>query len=116
MNDLDELYLSIGSLRFTAGYIINLTKEDKNNVEDVLMERVSKKNLANTKDEDKFNFSVNFVEFDWRANFWHCNRFKCSFVSSWHGVGIQHRKPCKRNYYRFNKNVQKGRLHHCWWR
>ncbi len=51
MNDLDELYLSIGSLRFTAGYIINLTKEDKNNVEDVLMERVSKKNLANTKDD-----------------------------------------------------------------
>lgn len=36
---LDEIYLSIGSLRFTAGYIINLTKADKHEVDDALFER-----------------------------------------------------------------------------
>ncbi len=39
MKDLDEIYLSIGSLRFTAGYIINLTKEDRHEVDDALFER-----------------------------------------------------------------------------
>lgn len=39
MRDLDEIYLSIGSLRFTASYIINLTKEDKHEVDDALFER-----------------------------------------------------------------------------
>ena len=40
LSDLDELYLSIGSLRYTANYIINLTQEDKKNVEDILLEKV----------------------------------------------------------------------------
>lgn len=39
VKDLDELYLSIGSLRFTAGYIINLTKADRHEVDDALFER-----------------------------------------------------------------------------
>ena len=39
VKDLDEIYLSIGSLRFTAGYIINLTKVDKHEVDDALFER-----------------------------------------------------------------------------
>ncbi len=39
MKDMDEIYLSIGSLRFTASYIINLTKEDKHAVDDALFER-----------------------------------------------------------------------------
>ena len=39
VKDLDEIYLSIGSLRFTAGYIINLTKEDRHDVDDALFER-----------------------------------------------------------------------------
>lgn len=39
IKDLDEIYLSIGSLRFTAGYIINLTKEDRHEVDDALFER-----------------------------------------------------------------------------
>ena len=37
LKDLDDIYLSIGSLRYTAGYIINLTKEDNEEVEDVLI-------------------------------------------------------------------------------
>ena len=39
VKDLDEIYLSIGSLRFTAGYIINLTKVDRHEVDDALFER-----------------------------------------------------------------------------
>lgn len=41
--DLDDIYLSIGSLRYTAGYIINLIDEDKKNVEDILLEKVNNK-------------------------------------------------------------------------
>lgn len=52
MNSLEELYLSIGTLRFTAGYIINLTTEDKHSVDDILIERISRKkiNLSNSDD------------------------------------------------------------------
>lgn len=39
LKDLDDLYLAIGSLRYTAGYIINLSSNDKHNVEDALLER-----------------------------------------------------------------------------
>lgn len=38
---LDDLYLSIGSLRYTAGYIINLTNDDKQNVDDILIEKIN---------------------------------------------------------------------------
>lgn len=39
LENLDELYLAIGSLRYTAGYIINLLSGEKHTVEDVLLER-----------------------------------------------------------------------------
>ena len=39
MQDVDDVYLAVGSLRFTAGYIINLANEDKHEVVDPLMER-----------------------------------------------------------------------------
>ncbi|MDE6285196.1 MAG: RelA/SpoT family protein [Bacilli bacterium] len=39
LKDLDDIYLSIGALRFTAGYIINLTKDEKDVVDDALFER-----------------------------------------------------------------------------
>ena len=37
LDSLEELYLSIGSLRFTAGYIIDLIYEDKKNVLDIYL-------------------------------------------------------------------------------
>ena len=43
MSDLDELYLSIGSLRFTAGYIINLIYEDKKDVMDIYLGKILNK-------------------------------------------------------------------------
>ena len=39
LKDLDDLYLAIGSLRYTASYIINLTNTDKKMLEDALLER-----------------------------------------------------------------------------
>ena len=40
-SDLDDLYLSIGSLRFTAGYILDLIYEDKKDVVDIYLGKVS---------------------------------------------------------------------------
>ncbi len=41
LDNLEDLYLSIGSLRFTPGYIIDLVYEDKRDVMDVYLDRVS---------------------------------------------------------------------------
>lgn len=41
LTDLEEIYLSIGTLRFTAGYIISLTKDTKDSIEEALIEKVS---------------------------------------------------------------------------
>ena len=47
LKDLDDIYFSIGSLRYTAGYIINLTKDEKSNVEDALMSKFFNSNSKN---------------------------------------------------------------------
>lgn len=39
--DLDEIYLAIGSLRFTAGYIISLTMDTKESIEEALTFKIS---------------------------------------------------------------------------
>lgn len=41
LKDISEIYFSIGTLRYTAVYIINLTQEDKKNVADALIEKVT---------------------------------------------------------------------------
>ena len=40
VKNLEEIYLNIGSLRYTATYIINLIYEDKKNVQDILLDKV----------------------------------------------------------------------------
>ena len=40
LTNLDDIYFSIGSLRFTASYIISLATEEKKDVRDVLIEKV----------------------------------------------------------------------------
>ena len=48
LDNLDDLYLSIGSLRFTPGYIIDLIYEDKKDVMDIYLDRVqSNTNIGN---------------------------------------------------------------------
>lgn len=46
--DLEDLYLSIGSLRYTAGYIVDLLFEDKKDVMDIYLSKVTNRsNLTN---------------------------------------------------------------------
>ena len=43
INDIEDIYLAIGSFRYTALYIIRLTTEEKQDVTDALIEKVSNK-------------------------------------------------------------------------
>ncbi len=49
MTDLDELYLSLGSLRFTAGYIIDLIYADKKDVVDIYLGKVANRTIDTNK-------------------------------------------------------------------
>ena len=49
IDDLDELYLSIGSTRYTAGYIVNLTNEDKSSVQDALIEKIRSRSVDDSR-------------------------------------------------------------------
>lgn len=42
INDMEEIYLAIGSFRYTAGYVIKLTTEEKQTLSDALIEKVTK--------------------------------------------------------------------------
>ena len=39
LKDIEDIYLALGSLRYTASYIINLINNDKHNVDDALLEK-----------------------------------------------------------------------------
>ena len=47
VNDLEEIYLNVGSLRFTPGYIINLIYEDKKDVTDIYLGKFNEINNKN---------------------------------------------------------------------
>lgn len=47
--DLDDIYLAIGTLRFTVGYIISLTNETNEDIEDALIEKVSRTTTSTEK-------------------------------------------------------------------
>ena len=49
LKDIDDLYLNIGSLRYTAYYIIGLLKEDKKDITDMMLDRVNRKIESNLK-------------------------------------------------------------------
>lgn len=46
LENLEDIYLSIGTLRFTAGYIISLTSDAKESIEEALIEKVSRTSLG----------------------------------------------------------------------
>ncbi len=56
LDTVDDLYFAIGTVRYTVGYIINLTKNDKKTVTDALIERVSNNNSIN-----KMNYKCNVI-------------------------------------------------------
>ena len=52
LGDLDDLYLSVGSTRYTAGYVVNLATEDKGTVQDALIEKIRSKSYDVKKHDD----------------------------------------------------------------
>ena len=58
VKDINEIYLNIGTMRYTPSYIINLIYEDKKNVQDVLLEKVLNKNIENNKTNYKKDIIV----------------------------------------------------------
>ena len=93
VKDLDEIYLSIGSLRFTAGYIINLTKEDRHEVDDALFEKKLSMPKINYKSdilvEGNSNIMVNIAKC--------CMPIKgdeiVGFITKGQGISV-HKKGC----------------------
>lgn len=58
LKDLDDIYLSLGSLRYTSGYIINLTQDEKVNVQDALIEKMTSNNYQKNKENYKSDIIV----------------------------------------------------------
>ncbi len=58
MQEMEDIYLAIGSFRYTAGYIIKLSTEEKHNVTDALIEKVSNKNRTFPKNNNKNDIVV----------------------------------------------------------
>jgi GTP diphosphokinase / guanosine-3',5'-bis(diphosphate) 3'-diphosphatase len=57
IKDYDELLLSIGSLRYTAIYILNIIHSDKKDIQDIMLDRVNR-NYSNTKNNYKNDIIV----------------------------------------------------------
>lgn len=57
LKDYEELLLSVGSLRYTPAYVINLVYEDKKNIEDIMLERVNR-NSSNKRRNHKNDITV----------------------------------------------------------
>lgn len=96
LESLDDLYFAIGSLRYTVGYIINLTKEDKKTVTDALIERVSNTMVVNPIDY-KSNVIVAGID-DIRINLAKCCKPVkgdpiIGYITKGEGVSI-HKKNC----------------------
>ena len=53
VKSLEEIYLNVGSLRYTPSYIINLIYEDKKNVQDILLDKVLNSNKSNNQNNNK---------------------------------------------------------------
>ncbi len=60
LNDLDELYLAVGALRFTAGYVINLMHNDKQDVADIFLKKIN----ANKDHKHLYNKDILVNNFD----------------------------------------------------
>ena len=97
VKDINEIYLNIGSLRYTASYIINLIYEDKKNVQDVLLEKVLNKNIVSTKNNYKKDIIVDGCD-DILVNLGECcypvkGDDIVGFITKGNGVTV-HKKSC----------------------
>ena len=60
INNIDDMYLSLGALRYTPTYIINLITEQKPSMDDIMLERVNSVN--NIKENYKNDIIVDGVD------------------------------------------------------
>lgn len=94
LKDLDDIYFSIGTLRYTAGYIINLCSNDSKDVDDILIERKREMPKINYKSDILVEGTPNIM----------VNIAKCcmpvkgddivGFITKGQGISI-HKKNCK---------------------
>lgn len=97
LQDLDDLYFSIGTLRYTAAYILSLATEGKRDVHDVLLEKVLAKSQSSTKKNYKSDVLVNNEENIMVSLAKCCHPVRgdeiVGFVTKGEGVSV-HRKDC----------------------
>ncbi len=94
INTIEELYLALGSLRYTAGYIINLTNNDKNIVDDHLIDKAKRKSMLKNNKGDiivdgQSNIVVNLAKC--------CSPVKGDDITGYitkYGVISVHKKDC----------------------
>ncbi len=107
VNDLEDIYLAIGTLRYTAGYIINLASVDKMLVQDVLLDKTSR--LKNKKLNHKNDIIVD-GEADVLVSLAKCcNPVKgdeiVGYITKGQGVSI-HKKSCVNIDLKNNRNIE----------
>ena len=93
LKDMDEVYFAIGSLRFTAGYVINLASTDKNKLDDALFERNRNTPKINYKSDILVNGEANIM-----VNIAHCcmpikGDEIIGFITKGQGISV-HKKSC----------------------
>ena len=97
VKDINEIYLNIGSMRYTPSYIINLIYEDKKNVQDVLLEKVLNKNTSMNRTNYKKDIIVDGCD-DILVNLAECccpikGDEIIGFITKGNGVTV-HKKEC----------------------
>ena len=97
VKDLKEIYLNVGSLRYTASYIINLIYEDKKNVRDILLDKVLNNKVVNQKNNYKKDIIVDGCD-DILVNIAECcypvkGDEIIGFITKGNGVTV-HKKNC----------------------
>ncbi len=96
VTSIDEIYLSVGSLRFTPSYIINLIYNDKHNVDDLLLTKINKN--SNINNNYKKSIIVSGID-NIRVNLSKCCKpiygdDIVGFISKGNGINV-HKKDCK---------------------
>lgn len=106
LDNLEELYFTIGNLRFTPSYIIKLATQDKQTIPDMLIEKIKIKDQTASKNnailiDDKKGLTYSLAKC--------CNPIKGDairgFVTSLGGVRI-HKKDCINNPEYSNREVK----------
>ena len=97
LKDLNDIYFSIGSVRYTAGYIINLTTEDKHSTQEALIEKLqdNKKNIVSNHKSEIIVAGANDIIVNFAKC---CNPIKgdniVGYITKNQGI-IIHKEGCK---------------------